>query len=126
MDGAGQRLDQRPPTTRNLVGQLEGIGAWNANQLGTSSVACHADRIPVLAEVEAAHPAEPAVTAKHIGIDRYEVAFAKVGDLAPDGDNFTAELVPRHDRVAREGEAPFQHVNVGATDATDLDRENRL
>src|SRR5207245_2083645 len=77
--------------------------------------------VPVLAKVEPARPALPAVAAKQRRIHGHEIARRDVADARADGDHLAAELVTGDDRVAGRGKLAPDDVDVGAADPAGLD-----
>jgi hypothetical protein len=124
VNGTGQGLDQRAPAPRDVRRQREGVRGRHAHELGGGAIQGHAQGAIVLAEVASAHPAEPAVAAREVGIDRHEISDAKIGDAAAGGDDLAAELVAGHDRIPRRRNVAFQQMQVGAADARRLHAEN--
>ena len=127
MHRAGQGLHQRAPGPGDITRQAERVGGRDRHELGTGSVRrSHADRVPVLAEVEVAGPALPARAVEQGRVDRHEVAGLQVADAGPERDDLAGELVSRHDRVPRRGELPAQDVDVRPTDPAGVDLDDDL
>src|SRR5439155_16528192 len=127
MHRTGQRLHQRAPGPGDIARQAERVGGRDRYELGTGAVRrSHADRVPVLAEVEVAGPALPACAVEQGRVDRHEVAGLQVADAGPERDDLAGELVSRHDRVSRGGELAAQDMDVRPAYPTRVDLDDDL
>ena len=97
-----RRLHHRSLFKSQGVRHFDGRGCLHDREIREPSpIPCQASRGPASAKEMQAADAEITIGRAHMGLDRYAVSQLQVGHVAPNGHDFTAELVAENSAELR-------------------------